>query len=331
MAGKTLAYSNRAGFWKTRYSFMASCYAFIDRCLVSSPLSFVSSAIWKHDENENRCTFYDATYTSGLSVTFNENPSVNKVYKAFSLESTNNVNGTNTFLVNNSSSPSQVKTGTAGPLQEKGGIMYGHIGQSQVPNGTTINLVGRITRVDNDEAAGIAIQSAIASQPYRIVFSEGGKSNLSNDGISNTKFFIYNNDPLADIQYFTVNSSSPVDISLGYGGLPSDLTLSSASNLSSNTGPGIIRLRVDLESAADNSEGLTAEDMYTTWFNETETAGGDIYSAGEYLLFSVTPASINGDDLKGQTADATVLLGNEPYELYALNLEYSPTDLDHSK
>ena len=331
MAGKTLAYSNRGGFWKTRYSFMASCYAFIDRCLVSSPLSFVSRAIWKHDQNEERCTFYNATYTSGLSVTFNENPSVNKVYKAFSLESTNNVVGSNSFLVNNSSSPSQLKTGTAGPLQEKGGIMYGHVGQSQTPNGTTINLVGRITRVDNDEAAGIAIQSAIASQPYRIVFSEGGKSNLSNDGISNTKFFIYNNDPLADIQYFTVNSSSPVDISLGYGGLPSDLTLSSDSNLFSNTEPGIIRLRVDFESAATDSEGLSPADMYTTWFNETETAGGDIYSAGEYLLFSVTPASINGDDLKGQTADATVLLGNQPYELYALNLEYSPTDLDHSK
>ena len=163
MAGKTLAYSNRGGFWKTRYSFMASCYAFIDRCLVSSPLSFVSGAIWKHDQNEERCTFYDATYTSGLSVTFNENPSVNKVYKAFSLESTNNVVGSNSFLVNNSSSPSQLKTGTAGPLQEKGGIMYGHIGQSETPNGTSINLVGRITRVDNDEAAGVSIQSSIST------------------------------------------------------------------------------------------------------------------------------------------------------------------------
>ena len=154
---------------------------------------------------------------------------------------------------------------------------------------------------------------------------------MSNDGISNTKFFIYNNDPASDVQYFTVNSTSPVDISLGYAGLPSDLTLSSASNVFSNTAPGLINLRVDFESAADNSEGLTAEDMYTPWFEETATAGADIYSAGEYLLFSVTPASINGDDLKGQTADATVLLGNQPYELYALNVEYSPTDLDHSK
>lgn len=310
---------------------MASCYGFIDRCLISFPRLFASDAVYKHDVNLQRCDFYGVQYGSSLSVTFNENPSVNKVYKSISLESTNNVVGQNYFLVNNSSSASQIKTATAGPLQEKGGIMYGHIGQSETPNGTSINLVGRITRVDNDEAAGVSIQSSVARQPYRIVFSEGGKSNLSNDGISNTKFFIYNNDPASDVQYFTVNSTSPVDISLGYAGLPSDLTLSSASNVFSNTAPGLINLRVDFESAADNSEGLTAEDMYTTWFEETATAGADIYSSGEYLLFSVTPENVNGDDLKGQTADATVLLGNQPYELYALNVEYSPTDLDHSK
>ena len=332
MAAKTLAYSNRGGFWKTRYSFMASCYAFIDRCLVSSPLRFASNAIWKHDENDNRCTFYDATYTSGLSVTFNENPSVNKVYKAFSLESTNNVAGSNSFLVNNSSSASQLKTGTAGPLQEKGGIMYGHIGQSQTANGTSINLVGQLTRVDNDESAGIEVNSAVNDAVYRLIFAEGGKSNLNNNGVgTTTKFFIYNNDPTSDVPYFTINSTSPVDISLGYDALPSDLTLAFPSIVTSNTEPGIIHLRVDFTSAADNSEGLTAADMYTTWVNETASNGGDIYSSGQYLLFSVTPENINGDDLKGQTADATVLLGNQPYELYALNLEYSPTDLDHSK
>jgi hypothetical protein len=332
MAAKTLAYSNRGGFWKTRYSFMASCYGFIDRCLVSSPLSFLSDAIWKHDDNDDRCTFYDNTYTSGLSVTFNENPSVNKVYKAFSLESTNNVAGTNSFLVNNSSSVSQIKTGTAGPLQEKGGIMYGHIGQSQTPNGTSINLVGQLTRVDNDESASLVLNQSVNDAVYRLVFAEGGKSNLSNNGIgSTTKFFIYNNDPLSDVPYFTVNSTSPVDISLGYGALPSDLTLAFPSIATSNTEPGIIHLRVDFTSAAENSEGLTAEDMFTTWVGETATNGEDIYSSGQYLLFSVTPENVNGDDLKGQTADATVLLGNQPYELYALNLEYSPTDLDHSK
>lgn len=310
---------------------MASCYGFIDRCLISFPRLFASDAVYKHDVNLQRCNFYGVQYGSSLSVTFNENPSVNKVYKSISLESTNNVVGQNYFLVNNSSSASQIKAGTAGPLQEKGGIMYGHIGQSQTPNGTSINLVGQIIRVDNDEAQGIVFGQSVLDAVYRVVFAEGGKSNLSNVVSSNTKFFIYNNDPDSEVPYFTVNSDLPVDISLGYEGIPSDLTLSFPSIAQSNTEPGIIHLRVDATSAADNSEGLLAADIYNNWINETQSNGADIYSAGQYLLFSVTPENVNGDDLKGQTADATVLLGNQPYELYALNVEYSPTDLDHSK
>jgi len=185
--------------------------------------------------------------------------------------------------------------------------------------------------VDNDDAAGIILGESISIMPYQLVFSEGGKSNLNKSFFESTKFFVYNNDPTADVQYFTVNSNSPVDISDGYAGIPSDLTLSSQSFIGSNTAPGVITLEIDFESAATYSEGLTAMEMYETWFNETITNGGDIYSNGEFLLFSVTPNNINGDDMKGQTADATVLLGNQPYELYALNVEYSPTDLDHSK
>ena len=46
-------------------------------------------------------------------------------------------------------------------------------------------------------------------------------------------------------------------------------------------------------------------------------------------LYSVSPESVNGEDPKGQTADAVVTLGSAPYELYALNLDYVPTNLDH--
>ena len=85
MPDKTIAYSNRGGFWKTRYTFFSSCYAFVDRCLISFAKSFVSDAVWKHDENETRTSFYGGGAAgSGVSVTFNENPSQNKVYKAFS-------------------------------------------------------------------------------------------------------------------------------------------------------------------------------------------------------------------------------------------------------
>ena len=40
---------------------------------------------------------------------------------------------------------------------------------------------------------------------------------------------------------------------------------------------------------------------------------------------------INGEAPKGQIADCFVTLGSNDFEVYALNVEYSPTELDHSK
>ena len=328
MPDKTIAYSNRGGFWKTRYTFFSSCYAFVDRCLISFAKSFVSDAVWKHDDNETRTSFYGGVPAgSGVSVTFNENPSQNKVYKAFSLESTNNVTGDSTFTVNNSSVPAQTKEVQAAPLVERGGIMYGHIGMETRSSGSNVRLVGRIVRVDNDTFSGVFQPTTIDTAVYQVEFAEGGKSNLSKllfttlpDTVGSTKFFIYNNSPAGNqAQYFTINSATAVDPSLDYDEFPSDLILSN--NAETNTTEDSIFLNAS----------FSEEQEYFTYLEETATAGGDIYSSGEYLLFSITPESINGESPKGQTADAVINLGSAPYELYALNVEYSPTDLDHSK
>ncbi len=322
MPDKTIAYSNRGGFWKTRYTFFSSCYAFVDRCLISFAKSFVSDAVWKHDENETRTSFYGGVPAgSGVSVTFNENPSQNKVYKAFSLESTNNVTGDSTFTVNNSSVPAQTKEVQAAPLVERGGIMYGHIGMETRSSGSNVRLVGRIRNVDAFIPTGLP-----PAVVYNVDFAEGGKSNLSKLLISSagapnsTKFFIYNNSPAENqAQYFTINSATAIDPSLDYDQFPSDLIL--ASNAETNTTEESIFL----------TPTFTGEQDFATYLEEIGPVGQDIYSSGEFLLFSITPESINGESPKGQTADAVINLGSAPYELYALNVEYSPTDLDHSK
>ena len=41
------------------------------------------------------------------------------------------MSGANMFLVNNSSQPSQLQVTDIGELKEKGGILYGHIGQEK--------------------------------------------------------------------------------------------------------------------------------------------------------------------------------------------------------
>ena len=73
--------------------------------------------------------------------------------------------------------------------------------------------------------------------------------------------------------------------------------------------------------------------------------GGDdfvgIFNGGVIIPFSTQPnegtplfigyVDINGEAPKGQIADCFVTLGSNDFEVFALNVEYSPTELDHSK
>ena len=48
-------------------------------------------------------------------------------------------------------------------------------------------------------------------------------------------------------------------------------------------------------------------------------------------IFAITDPQLNGDFLRGQYAESVINLGSDNFELYSLNLNYEPTDLDHSK
>lgn len=54
-----------------------------------------------------------------------------------------------------------------------------------------------------------------------------------------------------------------------------------------------------------------------------------IFNEGTPLFIGYV--DINGEAPKGQIADCFVTLGSNDFEVYALNVEYSPTELDHSK
>ena len=66
-----------------------------------------------------------------------------------------------------------------------------------------------------------------------------------------------------------------------------------------------------------------------------------IFNGGVIIPFPTQPnegtplfigyVDINGEAPKGQIADCFVTLGSNDFEVYALNVEYSPTELDHSK
>ena len=57
----------------------------------------------------------------------------------------------------------------------------------------------------------------------------------------------------------------------------------------------------------------------------------EIASGSRVFLNYLTPGVLNGAPPRGQFAQVNLSLGSQPYELYALNLNYEPTDLDHTK
>ena len=334
MADKTIAYSNRGGFWKTRYSFFSSCYAFVDRCLISFNKTFSTDPVWKHDDNPNRTSFYGSQGGSGIAVTFNTAPSQNKLYKAFSLESTNNISGINTFIVNNSSVASQTKNIQAGLLQERGGIMYGHIGRETIALGANTNIVGEILGVniigEGSSDVGVTPDDgflfALEAQ-YTLNFIDGSQNNMVFGTDFPSKLFVYFpqalnlNPPLeSNYLYYFHDNQSP------------QTYVSTASFASYNAMGGNLRPLDITGNVLSLKVNFLDEDSYLRYLDESDgfevSVGNDAFN---FVLYSMSAESVNGEDPKGQTADAVITLGSDPYELYALNVEYSPTDLDHSK
>ena len=130
---KTLAFDHEGGFWKTRYSYVASCYAWIKKMFVSSPIQTTNAkALWKHDANaETNNEFYGAPpVPSMIALTFNDAPSDMKIFKSISVETTDLrslSSALNTFRTNVGTKNSRIQSVTIGPMSEKGGVIYGHM------------------------------------------------------------------------------------------------------------------------------------------------------------------------------------------------------------
>jgi len=243
---------------------------------------------------------------SGISVSFNKNVSQNKIYKSFSIEGSNNIVGANSFVVNSDSG--YEKTSSVGPIKDKGGILYGHIGLSPVTlDGSNIAILGEITSdviidAEDDEVAYFYMKG----------------QDLSSTGLS-TKFFF-----MQDQAFYDSATGAPLDISAG-------ITSTSLVGSSGSIRPSAEADPNDFSEISGGREvkftGLNAEAV--TAFKAAVTA----LQANESRLFvyQITLEAINGAPPRGQYAQLNVGLGSAPYELYALNLNYEPTDLDHSK
>lgn len=310
MSSVTIAYSHKGGFWKTKYSYLSSWFAKVGRAFYSGKASAVEEPVWKHNSNTAPRTAYymadDGTpIGSGISVSFNKNVSQNKIYKSFSIEGSNNIVGANSFVVNSDSG--YEKTSSVGPIKDKGGILYGHIGLSPVTlDGSNIAILGEIT------------SDVIADAEETVAYFYMKGQDLSSTGVA-TKFFF-----MQKQLFYDSVTGAPLDISAG---ITSTSLLGSSGSIrpSAETDPAYFS-----EISGGREVKFTAVDKdnreaFKTSVNLLRADGAPIF------VYQITLEAINGAPPRGQYAQLNVGLGSEPYELYALNLNYEPTDLDHSK
>lgn len=157
---ETIAFNNASNEWVSRYSYTSSCMGWIKDHMISAPV-FTSSQeiLWKHDQNAaTNNSFYGCdSVASGVSFAFNTNPSANKIYKAFSIESPDllswpsNPSGEaifNTFVVNNGVGDSLSKSVVLNKIDSKGGILYGGVrGVEEMRSNSRVSPIGTIERI----------------------------------------------------------------------------------------------------------------------------------------------------------------------------------------
>jgi hypothetical protein len=271
----------------------------------STSSGYPSSLVWRHnsDNDELRTNYYDEVGGSGVSVSFNDRVSSNKIYKSISLEGTSNIQDEsfNTFVVNADNNPA--KQFSMGRIKDKGGILYGHIGMSNtLLDGSNIEAIGTINANSLaflDYGAG-GIKLLVGADKYNLKRDTSAVKNNSKyilmDGES--RFYNMSGSQItfnSDASYLNPDFLEPYNINI----------------LENNVGSLLLEF-VPLDGYSFDLEEFERPSVATT-------------------LLEITPQEINGAPPRGQYAQADIVLGSQPYELYSINVNYEPTDLDHSK
>ena len=257
--------------------------------ITSSPL------LWRHDDGTGFNSFYGAgSLSSTIAVSFSDNPSVNKIYKSVSIEGTSNIDGNSIFQANSSSQPSQLNSSSVGPIVERGGINYAHIGRvARQTTGDDVKLIGQLISVTPSPSGNNIFQLEILPVGGGISFGGGNNAQfdmvqMDEDGTES--LLTSNGFPLLETGIVTIEDTD-------YTIIP---------NPSQGTSTYIMSSSTNLVALFEGNENST------------------------YIIAN-SDVSINGDDPKGQYADMFVSLGSNDFEVFALNVEYEAYDLDHSK
>lgn len=296
MPNRTFAFSHRGGYWKTRYSFFSNCYAYVNKVLLSFRVTMAPTQrdpVWRHNLG-GFTNFYGDQGGAGFSVSFNANPSENKILKSISVEATNNSNPASIVVANNSTTDNQSKVSPVIAFDDKGGILYGHIQGQNINTNGNVKYMGTLLATQAQEIVSVGT-SIVIRAPFQ--WANGGGSNV-------TQGSKYVWSPVGNDQVYATSLNTPIDLTDDYGSVPDAVQYN-----------GMID-----DNIADFSFAFAADAILPF-----------LSDPFDFDVYSVSPNITYGDMLKGQYADAVFTFPGQDWELFSVNLEYEPTTYDHSE
>lgn len=313
----TFAYSERQSAWTTRYSFVPTCYASSG----DEMLSFKDNVgtAWLHDKNSARNDFYGLKNNSSIELSFNDDPSSVKIFKSVSLE-TNRNNWSYIFSTNEEydDSNNQQSLLTSKILDDKEGFKYLEVPRSRLNSSANVVPVPGATSVDG-----------LFSEVLQEILLEAGPNALVDVNLnaievnsfpsapfgSSITLLASFDDPNLSGQLQTLSSFSAATapfIVLQNSLLGLDINIVSIGN-------GVMTLSLPIPSNFLDDSGFIT--LYLQAFEQYITTASN--------LFAVSPAEINGDEMRGPYLNLKLeSASSKPLELHSINAEYAFSKLD---
>jgi hypothetical protein len=335
----TYAFSTSGNFWKTRYSFEPDCYGASENYFVSFLPKALTGATgadlcWIHNTNQTRNSFYGDLYPSTISVVSNENPSAEKAYRALSIESNQNVfkAKVSTNLDLPDSSVTKPQTAEVRSFDAREEALYAAIGPSKTNSKKNVKVIGSIA----------------ALTPFSFGISSVGLSN--DNGYTN----IPTSSPVRPF-VIRINALDSNEVSLNNAAVAFELGNSSTSNYGfyyfKYTNGAWVQIPFNAEDCYEESSfrvasfrsnpgvalGTFLTLMYPGSINpisqSTNPLTPFISQAGQRRIIAVYDPELDGDPIRGRYAriDIETQADGKPFELLAVNTEYSMSNLDASK
>ena len=313
----TFAYSERQSAWTTRYSFVPTCYASSG----DEMLSFKDNVgtAWLHDKNSARNDFYGVKNKSSIELSFNDDPSSVKIFKSVSLE-TNRNNWSYIFSTNEEydDSNNQQSLLTSKILEDKEGFKYLEVPRSRLNSSANVVPVPSVTSIQRP-VFDILQEILLEAGPNVLV-----DVNLNAIEVNSFPSAPFGNsitllasfdDPDLSGQLQTLSSFSsatPPFIVLANSLLGLDINIVSIGN-------GVMTLSLPIPSNfLGDSSFIT---LYLQAFEQYLTTASN--------LFAVSPAEINGDEMRGPYLNLRLeSASSKPLELHSINAEYAFSKLD---